>query len=106
MHASRIRGEDPLGLNNVHLASRVEDSKAINELRYPAIIISASGMATGGRVLHHLVQKLPDHRCTVLFVGYRMMATECAPVGISIGVLVVIPLVYLVLMYLTLTSQE
>ncbi len=42
----------------------------------------------------------------VIFVGYRMSATACAPIGIDIGVLVVVPLVYIVLMYLTLTSQE
>jgi metallo-beta-lactamase family protein len=76
MHASRLRGEDLLGLRHVHLASRVEDSKAINELRYPAIIISASGMATGGRVLHHLAYKLPDHRNTVVFVGHQAAGTR------------------------------
>ena len=43
---------------------------------------------------------------SVIFVGYRMSASACAPIGIDIGVLVVVPLVYLVLMYLTLTSQE
>lgn len=43
----------------------------------------------------------------VVFVGSRMLANDCgAPVGISLGVLIVIPAVYLVLMYLTLTSQE
>ena len=42
----------------------------------------------------------------VVFVGFRMSASGCAPVGIATGVLVVVPVVYLVLMYLTLTSQE
>ncbi len=42
----------------------------------------------------------------VVFVGLRMSSSGCAPVGIEIGVLVVVPVVYLVLMYLTLTSQE
>lgn len=42
----------------------------------------------------------------VLYVGYRMWVTNCAPFGIELGVLIVIPLVYLVLMYLTFVSQE
>lgn len=42
----------------------------------------------------------------VLYVGYRMWVTNCAPVGIELGVLTVIPIIYLVLMYLTFVSQE
>lgn len=42
----------------------------------------------------------------VLFVGYGMWVTNCAPLGIELGVLTVIPVIYLVLMYLTLVSQE
>lgn len=72
----RERGGDPLGLSSVHLDSRVEESKSLNDLRYPAIIISASGMATGGRVLHHLAYKLPDHRNTVVFVGFQAAGTR------------------------------
>jgi metallo-beta-lactamase family protein len=69
-------GHDPLGLRNVFLDTAVEDSKALNALRYPAIIISASGMAEGGRILHHLEYKLPDHRTTVLFVGFQAAGTR------------------------------
>jgi metallo-beta-lactamase family protein len=76
MRARVARGEDPLGLDNVHLDSRIEDSKALNDLRYPAIIISASGMAEGGRILHHLAYRLGDHRTTVLFVGYQAVGTR------------------------------
>jgi len=69
-------GEDPLGLSNVVINETVEQSKSLNDLRYPAILISASGMATGGRVLHHLGYRLPDHRNTVLFGGYQAVGTR------------------------------
>jgi metallo-beta-lactamase family protein len=61
---------------NVHFDRSVDASKALNECRYPTIIISASGMATGGRVLHHLARCLPDHRNTVLFVGFQAPGTR------------------------------
>jgi metallo-beta-lactamase family protein len=76
MRARVANGEDPLGLRDVHLDSTVEESKALNNLAYPAIIISASGMATGGRILHHLAYRLPDHRTTVLFGGYQAVGTR------------------------------
>jgi len=76
MQSLLANGEDPLGLRHVHLDSRVEDSKALNDLSYPAIIVSASGMATGGRVLHHLAYRLGDHRTTVLFVGFQAAGTR------------------------------
>jgi metallo-beta-lactamase family protein len=80
-HDSEMRelvsaGGDPLGLANVHLNHTVQQSKALNSIHYPAIIISASGMATGGRVLHHLAFRLPDHRNTVLFVGFQAAGTR------------------------------
>jgi metallo-beta-lactamase family protein len=53
-----------------------EESQKINNMRYPAIIISASGMATGGRILHHLKYRLPDSRNTILFVGYQAVGTR------------------------------
>jgi metallo-beta-lactamase family protein len=56
----------------------VEESKAIDRMRYPRVIISASGMATGGRVLHHLKAFAPDPRNTVLFVGYQAAGTRGA----------------------------
>jgi metallo-beta-lactamase family protein len=57
-------------------ARSVEDSMAINEQRAPAVIISAAGMATGGRVLHHLVNRLPDPRNSVLLVGFQAEGTR------------------------------
>jgi len=53
-----------------------EQSKALTQSSGPAIIISSSGMATGGRVLHHLKKMLPDPRNTVLFVGYQAAGTR------------------------------
>ncbi len=76
MRARVANGHDPLGLNGVFLDSRVEDSKALNNLQYPAIVISASGMAEGGRILHHLAYRLGDHRTTILFVGYQAIGTR------------------------------
>ena len=56
----------------------VEDSKALNTMTYPSIIVSASGMATGGRVLHHLKAYAPDPKHTILFAGYQAAGTRGA----------------------------
>ena len=56
--------------------SRVEDSKRINDHRFPSIIISANGMETGGRILHHLIERLPDERNTIVFVGFQAAGTR------------------------------
>ncbi len=53
-----------------------QESKAVTESAGPSIVVSASGMATGGRVLHHLAQGLPDARNTVLFVGFQAAGTR------------------------------
>jgi metallo-beta-lactamase family protein len=54
----------------------VAESKALSADRYPKVIISASGMATGGRVLHHLIAFAPDHRNTVLLSGFQAAGTR------------------------------
>jgi metallo-beta-lactamase family protein len=54
----------------------VQQSKELTASRRPAIVISSSGMATGGRVLHHLAAALPDEKNTVLFVGYQAAGTR------------------------------
>lgn len=56
----------------------VEESKELNVYRGPMIVISASGMATGGRVLHHLKAFAPDPRSTILFAGYQAGGTRGA----------------------------
>ncbi|HXG16891.1 MAG TPA: MBL fold metallo-hydrolase [Calidithermus sp.] len=70
------RGASPFEAGEFHLARTVEESRAINDVSGPAIIVSASGMATGGRVLHHLRRRLPDPRTTVLLVGYQALGTR------------------------------
>src|SRR5579862_625466 len=62
---------DPLNIHEIHMTRTVEESKNINGVVAPCVIISASGMITGGRVLHHLARRLPDSRSTVLLVGYQ-----------------------------------
>ena len=62
---------DPFGFADLRYIRDVEDSKALNTLETPAIIISASGMCEAGRILHHLKNNIEDPRNTVLFVGYQ-----------------------------------
>src|SRR3990172_1903948 len=69
----------PLHCGDFRLARSPDESRAINKLKGPVLIISASGMATGGRVLHHLKQRLPDPRTTVLVVGYQAIGTRGRP---------------------------
>ncbi len=64
---------DPPEINETRT---VEESIGLNFVAGPAIIISASGMATGGRVLHHLANRLPDPRNTVILVGYQAEGTR------------------------------
>jgi metallo-beta-lactamase family protein len=70
----------PLEWPGFSFASQVDDSKKINEVHYPVIIISSSGMATGGRILHHLAQRLPDPKNTVLFIGFQAPGTRGATI--------------------------
>jgi metallo-beta-lactamase family protein len=67
---------DPLDVHEFHLTRSVEDSKAINNVKTPCIIISASGMITGGRVLHHLAQRLPDDKNAVILAGFQAEGTR------------------------------
>ncbi len=65
-----LEQEDILGFRRLRYVETVEESKRLNELRVPCIIIAASGMAEAGRILHHLAHGLEDHRNTVLLVGF------------------------------------
>ncbi len=67
--------EDPFGFKRLKYVETVEESKSLNRLAYPHIIISASGMAEGGRILHHLRNSVGNHRTLVLFVGYAARDT-------------------------------
>ena len=64
-------GEDPFGFSRLVYTHSTDESKALLAVKRPAVIISASGMCEGGRVLHHLRRNIGDPRTTVLFVGFQ-----------------------------------
>jgi len=68
-------GDDPLEFPGLRYTRTREESKKINELGDPHIVISASGMCTGGRVLHHLARNLERPESTILFAGYQAEGT-------------------------------
>ena len=69
-------GRDPFDSGDLHELRSVEESKTINNPTSPCIIISASGMGTGGRVVHHLRDMLPQAKHTIVFVGFQAMGTR------------------------------
>ena len=69
-------GGDPLAPTRFQRCRTADQSKALNARRQPAVIVASSGMATGGRVLHHLLHRLPDPRNSVVFVGYQAAGTR------------------------------
>ena len=69
-------GGRPFAPHRFYLSRSVEDSRRLTDTEGPGIILAGSGMATGGRVLHHLRRWLPDPRTTVLFVGYQAAGTR------------------------------
>jgi metallo-beta-lactamase family protein len=70
----------PLTWPGFFFATDAADSKKLNDVRYPIIIVSSSGMVTGGRVLHHLLHRLPDPRNLVLFIGFQAPGTRGATI--------------------------
>jgi metallo-beta-lactamase family protein len=69
-------GKRPFAPKDLRICKSVDDSKRLNDTDGPGIIIAGSGMATGGRIVHHFVRRLPDERTTVLFVGYQAAGTR------------------------------
>ena len=69
-------GKDPFDPGSLVELESVEQSKTVNDPTAPCIIISASGMGTGGRVVHHLRSMLPNAKHTVLMVGYQAIGTR------------------------------
>jgi metallo-beta-lactamase family protein len=72
---------DPFGFNNLYYVKSQEDSKRLNDIKKPCVIISASGMMEAGRVKHHLANSISDPANTVLAVGY------CAPMTLGAKIL-------------------
>lgn len=66
-----LSGDNPFDFENIFYVRDVEESKRLNTVKYPKVIISASGMATAGRVRHHLKHNLWDPKNSVIIVGYQ-----------------------------------
>ena len=75
METLRNEGLCPIEGPSVHLVRDRDESIALNARRGPMVIVSASGMLSGGRVLHHLKHRLPDRDTTLLFVGFQAAGT-------------------------------
>ena len=75
-HAASERRAVAFATAKLTVLSSIRESRDVQESNEPAIVISSSGMATGGRVLHHLARVLPDPRNTVLFAGYQSVGTR------------------------------
>jgi metallo-beta-lactamase family protein len=69
------RHESPFDMPGLKMVETVEESKALNAIKGTVMIIAGSGMVTGGRVKHHLVNNISRPECTVLFVGYQASGT-------------------------------
>ena len=71
IHEAFIRHhKNPFGFNSLHFTTSVDESKALNDLKGPAIIISADGMCEAGRIQHHLINSIGDPNTTILLVGF------------------------------------
>ncbi len=64
----------------IRLVHTAEESKQLNRRHGPMIVVSASGMATGGRVLHHLIEWAPSHRNAIVFAGFQASGTRGASI--------------------------
>jgi metallo-beta-lactamase family protein len=68
-------GDSPLAYPGEQYTNEVDESKAIRDQPRPLMVIASSGMLTGGRIMHHLKDFLPDPACTLLFIGYQAEGT-------------------------------
>ncbi len=68
-------GQSPFTFEGLHVTQTAAESKAINHIRGTAIIIAGSGMCTGGRIKHHLVNNIERPESTIMFVGYQAVGT-------------------------------
>ncbi len=66
------KGDDIFNFPGLQMTASVDESKAINDVPQPKIIIAGSGMSQGGRIWHHQLRYLPDPNSTILFVGYQV----------------------------------
>lgn len=69
------RGDDPFRFRCLKYVETVEESKALNDLQGPGVIIASSGMCSGGRIKHHLKNHASNESTTILFVGYQAYGT-------------------------------
>ena len=69
------RGDDFFKFAGLKITNSVDESKAINDVALPKIIIAGSGMMNGGRILHHLLRYLPDSRSTLLIISFQAEGT-------------------------------
>lgn len=76
MNFDWAKSQDRLATDDCRFVRKASESKALHDVTGNAVIISASGMATGGRVLHHLRQRLGDGRNSILFAGYQVDGTR------------------------------
>ncbi len=76
-----IRDEDPFGFNQLLYVRDKEVSKSLNKKSGPMIIISASGMCEGGRVVHHLANGIEDPKNIIMIVGYCAEHTLCRKIA-------------------------
>lgn len=75
-HCRNERAMCAFSTAKLKVIASIPESRAVQESTTPSIVISASGMATGGRVLHHLVRALPEEKNTILFAGYQAAGTR------------------------------
>ena len=75
MNSLLVRDDDPLGFSRVRYIRKADESKRLNGMRGPMVIISASGMCEAGRILHHLKNNVANRRNGVMIVGYQARNT-------------------------------